>query len=84
MIMKDPAKMDCKESEKALAQLRSYENKFGCEAAVVKIQNLHLGSSYVIMPVNDAAEGMKDCGGPEIYLKMFTKDYFSKKSHPDT
>ena len=85
IIMKDPTKMDYKEAGEALNQLRCYESKYDCEAVVVKIQNLQLGSSFDIMPLEYAEEEMKSHNGPEIYLKIFTKDYLHNKSvNPDT
>jgi len=81
--MKDPSKMNPREAEEALARLEAYEKKYSVKAAIVKIQNLQLGSSYNVMPLDDAEEGMKDKQGPEIYLEIFTKDYFHKKLQKD-
>jgi len=82
--MKDPSKMNSREAEDALAQLESYEKKYFIKAVIVKIQNLQLGSCYAVMPLDDAEEGMKNNNGPELYLKLFTKDYLQKRMHTDT
>lgn len=77
--MKDPEKMNETEIRGALAKLEAYEEKYNCEAVMVEIQNFQLGALYRIMPAEMANKRMKNHKGPEIYLEIFTKDYFYNK-----